>query len=101
MSHSSHGSSPAFSLDRVSKLVSDLEQELALAPSDSPKFAALKAEIDSLKQTLAKPDQIADGLHHQLKGTHSKLEDWIATVEGEALKDTPYLTELARILGLI
>jgi capsule polysaccharide export protein KpsE/RkpR len=101
MSHSSHGSSPAFSLERVSILVSDLEQELALAPSDSPKLAALKAEIDSLKQTLAKPDQPVDGLHQHLKGTHSRLEEWIATVEGEALKDTPYLTEMARILGMI
>ena len=101
MSHSSDGSFPAFSLDRVSKLVSDLEQELALAPSDSPKFAALKTEIDSLKQTLAMPDQASDGLQHHLKGTHSRLEDWIATVEGQALKDTPYLTELARIVGLV
>jgi hypothetical protein len=101
MSHSSDGSSPAFSLDRVSKLVSDLEQELALAPSDSPKFAALKTEIDSLKQTIAMPDQPTDGLHQHLKGTHSRLEDWIATVEGEALKDTPYLTEMARMLGMI
>ena len=101
MSHSSDGSSPAFSLERVSKLVSDLEQELSLAPSDSPKFEALKVEIDSLKHTLANPDQPTDGLQHHLKGTHSRLEDWIATVEGEALKDTPYLTELARIVGLI
>jgi hypothetical protein len=101
MSHSSDGSSPAFSLDRVSKLVSDLEQELALVPSDSPKFAALKTEIDSVKQKLKMPDQASDGLQHHLKGTHSRLEDWIATVEGQALKDTPYLTELARIVGLV
>ena len=101
MSHSSDGSSSAFSLERVSMLVSDLEQELSLAPSDSPKFAALKVEIDALKQILAKPEQAPDGLHHHLKGTHSRLEDWIATVEGEALKDTPYLTELARIVGMI
>jgi hypothetical protein len=40
-------------------------------------------------------------LHQHLKGTHSRLADWIATVEGEALKDTPYLTEMARILGMI
>lgn len=89
-----------FSLERIAKLVSDLEQELAAAPSDSPRVQALRAELDVLKRTLS-GDTGPDSLHQQLHGTHGKLDDLVASVEGEVLKDTPYLTELGRILGLI
>ncbi len=90
-----------FSLDRIQKLVADLEQELDAAPPGSPKVAELRNELDLLKQTLASPNQASPGLHQQLHGVHSKLDDVVASVEGEVLKDTPYLTELGRILGLV
>ena len=45
-----------FSLERIAKLVSDLEQELSGAPAGTAKVAALRAEIVALKQTLASVD---------------------------------------------
>ena len=90
-----------FSLERIRKLVADLEQELDAAPADSPKVTELRSEIDMLKDTLASPDGASPGLEQQLHGVRSKLDDLVASVEGEVLKDTPYLTELGRILGLI
>ncbi len=90
-----------FSLDRIQKLVADLEQELDAAPPGSPKVAELRNELDLLKQTLASPNEASPVLHQQLHGVHSKLDDVVASVEGEVLKDTPYLTELGRILGLV
>ncbi len=93
--------SQEFSLERIAKLVSDLEQELSGAPAGSPKVAALRAEIDALKKTLASPDQAKPELASQLHGTHRKLDDVVASVEGEVLRDTPYLAELGRILGLV
>ncbi len=93
--------SQEFSLERIAKLVSDLEQELSGAPAGSPKVAALRAEIDALKKTLASPDQAKPELASQLQGTHRKLDDVVASVEGEVLRDTPYLAELGRILGLV
>ena len=92
---------PAASLERVSALVSDLEQELSLVSIDSLKLKALKDEITTLKSTLQAVDMPSEGWQHQLKSTHSRLDDFIASIEGEALKDTPYLTEMARILGLV
>ena len=95
----------AFSLERIAKLVSDLEQELSGAPASSPKVAALRAEIDALKQTLASSDEHTTEhtteLASRLQGTHRNLDDLVASVEGEVLRDTPYLTELGRILGLV
>jgi methyl coenzyme M reductase subunit C-like uncharacterized protein (methanogenesis marker protein 7) len=89
-----------FSLERISRLVSDLEQELAKAPSGSPRLNALHDEINMLKQTLAGTDQ-PDKAVEQLHGIRSSLTEFAASVEGEVLKDTPYLTELGRILGFI
>ena len=90
-----------FSLERIARLVSDLEQELAAAPANSPKVDALRAEIDVLKRTLASPDGATPELAEQLHGVRGRLNDVVASVEGEALKDTPYLVELGRILGLV
>ncbi len=90
-----------FSLDRIARLVSDLEQELAAAPHASPKIEALRVEIDRIKHTLAGADGNAPELEQQLHGVRGKLNDVVASVEGEALRDTPYLVELGRILGLV
>ena len=90
-----------FSLERIARLVSDLEQELAAAPPGSPKVDALRAEIAALKRTLAGPDGATPELTEQLHGVRGKLSEVVASVEGEALKDTPYLVELGRILGLV
>ena len=94
-------SDDAFSLERISRLVFDLEQELASAPSDSPRVQAMREELAMLKRTLSGTDAQADRLRQQLHGTHGKLDGLVASVEGEVLKDTPYLTELGRILGLV
>ena len=90
-----------FSLERIARLVSDLEQELAGAPAGSPKLDALRAEIDVLKRTLESPDSARPELTEQLHGVRGRLDDVVASVEGEALRDTPYLVEIGRILGLV
>jgi len=89
------------SLERISALISDLEQELSTARSDSPRVIALREELALLRRTLSASDSEAEQLRRQLHGTHGKLGDLVASVEGEVLKDTPYLTELGSILGLV
>jgi hypothetical protein len=102
-----HSPGTSFSFDRISQLVSDLEQELALAPANSHRVMALRHELAMIKRTLAesKPEEDkaleSEALRQQLHGTHGKLDDLIASMEGEILRDTPYLTELGRILGLM
>ncbi|MFM8247370.1 MAG: hypothetical protein ACKN9M_10510 [Burkholderiaceae bacterium] len=93
--------SSEFSLERIAQLVSDLEQELMAAPPGSAKLEALREEVKLLRQTLAQPESTPGELSDQLHGVRSRLSDLLANVEGEALKDTPYLVELGRILGLV
>ena len=95
------GPTPSFSLDRIQRLVSDLEQELAAAPENSSRVQALKTELEALKQSLNEADISSPRVTQQLKGTHSVLDDFMASVEGEILRDTPYLAEIGRILGLV
>ena len=93
--------SSEFSLERIAQLVSDLEQELMAAPPGSAKLEALREEVKLLRQTLAQPESTPGELSDQLHGVLSRLSDLLANVEGEALKDTPYLVEFGRILGLV
>lgn len=90
-----------FNLDRVSRLVADLEQELANAPPDLPNVRALKEEIETLKQVLAAPGDQEVLVREKLHSVHGSLQDMTARVESEVLKDTPYITEIGRILGLV
>lgn len=101
MSEPRPSTADASSLERIARLVSDLEQELSTAPPDSPRVMALKEELALLKRTLSASEGEAEQLRRRLHGTHGKLDDLVASVEGEVLRDTPYLTELGRILGLI
>lgn len=93
--------SSEFSLERITQLVSDLEQELLAAPPGSAKLDALRAEIRVLKRMLEDAEGTPGELNAQLQGVRGKMGEILASVEGEALKDTPYLVELGRILGLV
>lgn len=89
-----------FSLDRVRSLVAAMEQELAAAPADREDVQALRQEIDHLKQLLANDNehgQVKERLH-SVRGT---LQDMTARVESEVLKDSRYIAEIGRILGLV
>ncbi|OWW18631.1 hypothetical protein [Noviherbaspirillum denitrificans] len=89
-----------FSLDRVRNLVAAMEQELASAPADRPDVLVLRDEIAHLKQLLASDDQHGEVKEklHTVRGT---LQDMTARVESEVLKDSRYIAEIGRILGLV
>jgi hypothetical protein len=101
MSTDSGPKSLPFSLERIHVLLSDIEQELASIPDKSSRVQALKAEIDALKHTLRSSASDSSQVAQQLRGTHNALDDLVASIEGEILRDTPYVAELGRILGLV
>lgn len=101
MSEHRPSSADIASLERISRLISDLEQELSSAQSDSPRVMALREELMLLRRTLSASDGEAEQLRRRLHGTHGRLDDLMASVEGELLRDTRYLAELGRILGLV
>lgn len=101
MNADSGPTSPSFSLERIQNLLSDLEQELASIPDTSARVQALRAEIEALKETLSTSTSETSQVAQQLRGAHEALDDLVANIEGEILRDTPYLAEMGRILGLV
>lgn len=86
---------------RVAQLLAQLEQELASMPPDTPHLDKLRNELGALKAALppSGPRQAAVGERaHSLRAS---LQNMTATVEGEVLKDSPYIAELGRILGMV
>lgn len=88
-----------FSIERISRLIADLEAELDHA--DIPQANALREEIDRLKQLLASPPREEGWMRERLHSLHNGLQDVTAKVEGEVLRDSPYIAEIGRILGLV
>jgi hypothetical protein len=101
MSADSGPTSLPVSLERIQSLLSDIEQELASIPDTSSRVQTLKEEIDALKQTLGSSASDSPQVAQHLRGTHNALDDLVASIEGEILRDTPYVAELGRILGLM
>lgn len=92
---------PEFSLERISHLVSELEQELAKTPPEIPNVHGLREEIEALKHVLASSEEPDERIEERLHTIRHTLEDVTARVEGEVLKDSPYIAEIGRILGLV
>jgi hypothetical protein len=100
-SNASKSSSQALSHEQIQRLLSDLEQALTEVQADTPGFQALKATLDDLRRTLAQQQMDSEQMKQQLHNTHKILDDFIASIEGELLRDTPYLAEIGRIVGLV
>lgn len=87
---------PPLDLARVNRLITDLEAEVAKAPPDAPGMQDLRDEIATLKNVLASPktkhDWIEDGLH--------AVRDAAEAVKGEVMRESVYVAEIGRILGL-
>ena len=87
---------PALDLARVNRLIADLEAEVAKAPPDAPGMQDLRDEIETLKNVLGSPktkhDWIEDGLH--------AVRDAAQAVKGEVMRESVYVAEIGRILGL-
>ena len=82
--------SSEFSLERVARLVSDLEQELQAAPSGTAKLDALREEISVLKRMLQQPEGASGDLDAQLHGIRSKLDEVLAAMRQGAPAGTPW-----------
>ena len=87
---------PALDLLRVNRLIADLEAEVAKAPAAAPGMQDLRDEIETLKNVLASPKTkhhwIEDGLH--------AVRDAAQAVKGEVMRESVYVAEIGRILGL-
>jgi len=86
-------------LERINLLVSDLEQELARAP-DREDVQRLRHELEVLRTALnASAGRTATD--EEMHSARSSFQRMSAAVENEVLKDSPYIAEIGRILGMV
>jgi hypothetical protein len=96
---SNASTAPQWNLERINRLITDLEQELAMAP-DHDEVQRLRHEIEILRTALnasAGRDVNDEDLH----SARSSFQRMSAAVENEVLKDSPYIAEIGRILGMV
>lgn len=94
------GAPAGLDLDRVSRLIDDLEQELARAPADALGVQDLREEVETLKDLLRSPNRRHGWIRDSLHSLRLQIEKTAANVGGELRSDGPFLTEIGRILGL-
>ncbi|HEX2531538.1 MAG TPA: hypothetical protein VHK70_08725 [Burkholderiaceae bacterium] len=92
--------SQTVNLARIRNLVNDLEQEVTKTPDNAPNLLALRKEIATLKNILQSSSQNREWVDERLHTIRNTLQTAAQTVEGEFLRDTPYIAEIGRILGL-
>lgn len=85
-----------FDLQRVNRLVADLEGEIARAPADAPGVKDLREEIETLRALLNSPKT----RHHWIADSLHAVRDAAQAVRGEVVRESVYLAEIGRILGL-
>jgi len=90
-----------WSLERINRLVFDLEQELSKAPPEAD-VERMRAELHVLRNALnehAAADAEARDAH--METARSSFGRMTAAVENEVLRESSYIAELGRILGMV
>ena len=83
-------------LEEAARLVHALEQDLQKVAGDAPELQRLRDEVQTLKNVLNSPVRrhhwVRDGLH----SIHEIYKNAVA----EGIKDSQYIAEIGRILGM-
>ena len=86
---------------RLKNILAELEQALQNIPPETPQAAALKQDFLLLKSHLEQTEVHSSVLHEQIDKTRNSAHELLQSVEGAILKESPYITEIGRILGMI
>ena len=93
-------SSSGIDLKEAARLVADLERDLRRLSAGSADLQTVRDEVEALRSVLQSPAPRDKGLRPALHAVRQALERAIDTVEGEAIRDWPYIAEIGRILGM-
>lgn len=86
---------------RLKQLLAEFEAELHNIPAGSAEADTLRADVAALKQHLEASDVPDDLMREHLGKTRNSVQNLMDSMEGAILRDSPYLAELGRILGMM
>jgi phage gp16-like protein len=87
-------------LKEAARLVAELERDLQKLRAGSADLQTVRAEVEALRSVLHSTGGEDRGLRAALHAVRQALERALETVEGEAIRDWPYIAEIGRMLGM-
>ena len=87
-------------LDDVTRLVEQLERDLATVRAGGASVDTLRSEVEQLRSALAAPEPSHGELNQSLHGVRDRLAALSDELFGDALKGSDYIARIGRILGL-
>ncbi|NUU03459.1 hypothetical protein [Herbaspirillum robiniae] len=88
---------PRFDHQRLLEMVGEFELELQKLPAGSNEARQLHEDIARLKAHLEAPEPHAGAVQDSWQSLRRAAD----SVENAVLKDSPYITEMGRIIGLL
>lgn len=82
----------------VSTLIGDLSNTLSVAKN--PELEELKSEVETVRQLLAAPKKKTSWVAESLGSIRRILEEAAGHLAAEGIKATPYVDQIAKLLGL-
>ena len=87
-------------LDDVTRLVEQLERDLAKVLAGGASVDTLRSEVEQLRSALSAPEPSHGELNQGLHGVRDRLAALSDELFGDALKGSDYIARIGRILGL-
>jgi phage gp16-like protein len=87
-------------LKEAARLVADLERDLRKVSAGSADLQTVRDEVEALRSIVHSSGRKEHGLRAALHAVRQALERAVETVEGEAIRDWPYIAEIGRMLGM-
>jgi hypothetical protein len=87
-------------LDEVSRLVEALENDLALARTDSSRIDALRAEVEQLRATLGEDPPAHDDVERGLSGLREAMHRLGDELISDAFEGSRHIAQIGRLLGM-
>ncbi|WP_050467566.1 hypothetical protein [Herbaspirillum chlorophenolicum] len=88
---------PDFNHQRLLQMVNEFELELQKQPADSLDAQQLREDIARLKEHLSAPQPHTGSVRDSWQSLRRAAD----SVENAVLKDSPYIAEMGRIIGLM
>ncbi|MFJ3046640.1 hypothetical protein ACIPEN_12495 [Herbaspirillum chlorophenolicum] len=88
---------PDFDHQRLLQMVNEFELELQKQPADSLGAQQLREDIARLKEHLSAPQPHTGSVRDSWQSLRRAAD----SVENAVLKDSPYIAEMGRIIGLM
>jgi len=89
-----------FDIARAKLLIDEISRNLAALPSDSARYAELRAEVDALKALLERPGAHPAQVEDRMKSVHGLFDRAAAELGADGIRAGMWLKEIGHMLGL-